>query len=71
MTRDHVSKNVSQQLRGRYRDVPWRRIAGLRDVLIHHYFGVDIETVWQVTQTSLPAFKEQVRRILSELGADL
>jgi uncharacterized protein with HEPN domain len=40
-----ATKRLSPELRSRHRDVPWRRIAGLRDVLIHNYMGVDLVTV--------------------------
>ena len=45
-----ASKKLSKQLCLRYTDVPWRRIAGLRDVLIHDYMGVDVIAVWEITQ---------------------
>ena len=64
------TQNLSQDLRARYHKVPWKRIAGLRDVLIHDYMGVDLEAVWEVTQSRLPDLKRQVREILDQLDDD-
>ncbi len=60
---------LKHNLRTQYPEVPWRRIAGLRDVLIHDYMGVDISAVWQITQKDLPLFREQVQIMLRDLGA--
>jgi len=62
-----ATKHLSEELRNRQADVPWRRIAGLRDVLIHDYMGVDIEAVWEVTQRNLPELETKIRDILREL----
>ena len=61
-------KHLSEELRHDYPEIPWRRIAGLRDVLIHEYFGVDVKAVWEVTQTDIPELMERVSTILSELN---
>jgi len=52
-----ASKRLSNDLKERYPDIPWRSVAGLRDVLIHDYMGVDLETVWNVVQLNLPELK--------------
>ena len=51
-------KYVSKDIRKAYPDIPWQDIAGMRDKLIHHYFGVDIEKVWDTAQEDLPVLKE-------------
>jgi uncharacterized protein with HEPN domain len=57
-------KGLSEDLRSAHPDVPWKQIAGMRDVLIHHYFGVKLETVWQVVAEHLPTLRERVRQLL-------
>lgn len=62
-----ATKNLSQFLRDQYPNVEWRRIAGLRDVLIHNYMGVDLSAVWEITQRNLPDLKKSVLTIIQEL----
>lgn len=58
-----VAKRVSPALRTANPCVPWREAAGLRDVLVHDYFGVDIELVWAVVLRDLPALEAALRSL--------
>lgn len=58
-------KNLSPSFRGEHPDVPWKQIAGLRDVLIHHYFGVDVDSVWLVVESRLPGLLQRLEPLLT------
>jgi len=60
-----AAKNVSEDLRKDYPDIPWRQIAGTRDRLIHGYFDVDLDIVWQIISTDLPVLVAQLEKALS------
>jgi len=62
-----AAKKVSAELKSRWLDIPWRRIAGLRDVLIHDYEGVDIDEVWSIAHREAPELKARITEILGEL----
>lgn len=59
-----ATKKVSSTLRDDYSEVPWKMIAGLRDVLIHDYMGVDIKRVWNVIEKELPALKKNIKLMI-------
>jgi len=58
-------KQLSDALRERRPDIPWRQIAGMRDRLTHAYFGVDLALVWTVVERDVPALKAAVLELLS------
>lgn len=61
-----ATKNVDDDFRKRYSDIPWKEMAGMRDVLIHEYFGVNLRRVWQVIKTDLPGLKQKFVVIMEE-----
>ena len=62
-----ATKRLSEQIRKRNPDIPWDDIAGMRDKLIHDYFGVDIEKVWLTVQNDIPTLKKQINHILKNI----
>ena len=61
-----ATKNLSKEIRAKYRTIPWKDIAGMRDKLIHMYFGVKVDLVWETIKNKLPELKEQIKEILKE-----
>lgn len=62
-----ASNRLSEQLLQNNTDIPWARIIGLRNLVIHEYFGIDDITIWNVIKINLPSLKEKISRIVSEL----
>ncbi len=61
-----ASKSIPIAVRHKYPDIPWMKMGGMRNVLIHQYFGVDVKIVWRTIKESLPTLHEQLQQISLE-----
>ena len=62
-----AAKNISPSFREEHKDIEWKKIAGFRDVVIHKYFDVNLDIVWEIIKGDIPILKEKIKKIsLSE-----
>jgi uncharacterized protein with HEPN domain len=61
-------KQIPDSIRQQYPGIPWKDMAGMRDKLIHFYFGVDYQLVWATIKQRLPRLREEMQKILDELA---
>jgi uncharacterized protein with HEPN domain len=62
-----AAKRLSNEITGQSPNIPWQDITGMRDKLIHDYFGVDIDTVWLAAKKDIPQLKEEIKQIIEKL----
>ncbi len=60
-------KNISETLKNRHKDIEWKEIAGTRDKMIHHYFGVDLDIIWDIVKINIPKLKKKILKIKKDL----
>ena len=59
-----ATKHISKDLKSKNSEIEWRKVSGMRDVLIHDYLGSDVSQVWETVSKDLPVFKKQVKKLL-------
>jgi len=59
-----AARTVPEAIRSQHPEVDWKKTVGLRNILIHQYFGVDSEIIWDIIQNKLPALEEQIRAMM-------
>jgi uncharacterized protein with HEPN domain len=57
-------KRIPEEMKKQYPDIPWKEMAGMRDVLIHDYFGIDKKTLWRTIRKDIPAVKPKIRKVM-------
>ena len=65
-----AARNVSDRLRAEHPAIPWKSMAGVRDRLIHDYFGVNFDIVWEIISNDLPTVVDPLKRLLDEEASE-
>jgi len=62
-----ATRNIPDNIKQKYSSIPWKNISGMRDRLIHFYFGIKYELVWDTIKIDIPVLKSQIKKILENL----
>ena len=62
-----ATRNIPQTIRKKYQDIPWKTMVGFRDKLIHFYFGIRYDIVWETIKSKLPELKEKIKKVFEDL----
>ena len=63
-----ATKKISKEIREDYKEVEWKKIAGLRDILIHAYSGIDFDIIWDIVKNKLPILKSSINKIIKTIN---
>ncbi len=61
-----ASRHIPDDIKFKYANIPWRKIIGLRNIVIHEYFGVDLENIWKIIKENIPSIKPYLERMVEE-----
>lgn len=61
---------MPDKFRNAHKEIQWNKITGTRDKLIHHYFGVDLDLIWEIVKREIPELKKKAQKIFEESGSE-
>lgn len=64
-------KNIPTDIRAKYPEIPWKIIAGMRDKLVHGYFGIRYDVVWETIELRLPSLRLDIKKILDQMDTEM
>ncbi|MCK5416105.1 DUF86 domain-containing protein [Candidatus Parcubacteria bacterium] len=62
-----AANNISEEVKDRYSEIEWKQVVGMRNLMIHEYFGVDSDIIWQTSKEDIPVLLEKIKNILNDL----
>ncbi len=63
-----AAAQIPESIKQQYSQIPWKRIIGLRNIVIHEYFGVDLENIWKIVTENIPETKPQIMEMFEEIN---
>ena len=63
-----ASANISDDLKQSYPEVSWKEMKGMRNIVVHQYFGVELSDIWSTVLNDIPLLKEQIQKIIEDMG---
>jgi uncharacterized protein with HEPN domain len=64
LTLGEAAARISDEFQERHSEIPWFKIVGMRNILVHNYFRIDLEAVWSVVENDLPVLEKQIKKLL-------
>lgn len=67
----NIDKLTNRELLTSYPEIPWKRVMGVRDIIVHHYFDVDADEIFHICMNDIPLLHEVIKRMIVDLSANI